>query len=149
MKISKYKDIYGEEGKKFAKVIKDNLQKEKDLDKFLMKKVDPETFNLLVSIVINTTWKLLCSPETIKALAQKIFEQHQKATNQDTIIQALEGKRLSALKASKNLITAIEQGIITDQTKIRLKELETEIDKLNTSLVLGKRRYLPSLTLHT
>lgn len=55
MKISKYKDIYGEEGKKFAKVIKDNLQKEKDLDKFLMKKVDPETFNLLVSIVINTT----------------------------------------------------------------------------------------------
>lgn len=54
MKISKYKDIYGEEGKKFAKKIKDNLQKENELDIFLMKKVDPETFNLLVSIVKNT-----------------------------------------------------------------------------------------------
>lgn len=101
----------------------------------------------LEDIVINTTWKLLCSPETIKALAQKIFEQHQKATNQDTIIQALEGKRLSALKASKNLITAIEQGIITDQTKIRLKELETEISQLDFDIEQEKLKTYSFLTI--
>lgn len=56
-RISKYKNIYGEdkEGKKFADEIKKNLNNEEKLDKFLMRREDPITFQLLVDIVKNTT----------------------------------------------------------------------------------------------
>ena len=36
---------------------------------------------------------------------------------EDTFIKSLEAKRTVALKASENLISAIEQGIITEKQK--------------------------------
>ncbi len=58
IKIAKYKDIYGPDGIKLAKKLND----EKEWDNFLMKKVDPETFELLVRIVKNTTCEKNESP---------------------------------------------------------------------------------------
>lgn len=57
-RISKYKDIYGEDGAKFADTIKDS----KNWNKFPMYKVDPETFNLLVKIATNTIYTSKQSP---------------------------------------------------------------------------------------
>lgn len=56
--ISKYKDIYGEDGAKFADAIKE----QKNWSKFPMYKVDPETFNLLVKIANNTIYTSKQSP---------------------------------------------------------------------------------------
>ncbi len=47
-KIGKYKDIYGQEGEKVAKLLKDE---EKAKKKLLMAKYDPVTFQLLLDIV--------------------------------------------------------------------------------------------------
>ncbi|MCK9470472.1 MAG: type II CRISPR RNA-guided endonuclease Cas9 [Bacilli bacterium] len=47
--LSKYKNIYGDEGIKLAKDIR-----ESKFDKILMSKVDPKTFELLKNIVYNT-----------------------------------------------------------------------------------------------
>ena len=44
------------------------------------------------------------------------------------------------MKASNNLIAAIEQGIITEQTKIRLKELEAKIAGLDFDIEQEKQR---------
>lgn len=54
--------------------------------------------------------------------------------------------RASYLKASQNLITAIEQGIITEQTKIRLKELEAQISQLDFDIEQEKQRNYTYLT---
>lgn len=48
-KMAKYKDIYGKDGIKFAK----ELKNKNEWDKFPMKTVDPETFELLVNISNN------------------------------------------------------------------------------------------------
>ena len=61
-------------------------------------------------------------------------------------IKSLETKRTAALKASHNLIAAIEQGIITEQTKERLKELETQISQLDFDIEQEKQRTFAELT---
>ena len=50
------------------------------------------------------------------------------------------------LKASRNLIATIEQGIITEQTKERLKELETQISQLNFDIEREKQRTFAEIT---
>lgn len=61
-------------------------------------------------------------------------------------MKSLVNKRALAIKASDNLIKAIEQGIITEQTKIRLKELETEISQLDFDIEQEKQRSYTYLT---
>ena len=71
---------------------------------------------------------------------------HEKECKENATLKALEAKRNTATKASKNLITAIEQGIITEQTKIRLKELETEISELSVAIKQEKLHSYTYLT---
>ncbi len=65
---------------------------------------------------------------------------------EDTIIKSLEAKRASAIKASDNLISAIEQGFLTEQTKLRLKELECQISQLDFDIEQEKQRSYIFLT---
>ena len=65
---------------------------------------------------------------------------------EDIIIKSLEAKRSAALKASENLISAIEQGIITEQTKTRLKELECQISQLDFDIEQEKQKAYTFLT---
>lgn len=69
-----------------------------------------------------------------------ICKLHKNETKESAIIKSLEKKRAEALKASKNLISAIEQGIITEQTKVRLKELETQISQYDFDIEQAKQR---------
>ena len=55
-------------------------------------------------------------------------------------IKSLEAQRQNALKATQNLISALEQGIVTEQTKIRLKELEAQIAGLDFDIGQEKQR---------
>lgn len=48
-------------------------------------------------------------------------------------------------KAIRNIMTAIEQGIITDTTKDRLLELESQKKRLETSILIGNQE-LPTFT---
>ncbi len=50
------------------------------------------------------------------------------------------------MKASNNLIAAIEQGIITEQTKIRLKELEAQISQYDFDIEQARQRNYSYLT---
>ena len=62
------------------------------------------------------------------------------------LIKSLERKRAEALKSSNNLILAIEQGIITEQTKERLKQLEIEISQLDFDIEQAKQRNYTNIT---
>ena len=91
-------------------------------------------------IVINTTWQLLSDNDSVKALAELICRRINEKSRNNANIKSLETKRTAALKASRNLIAAIEQGIITEQTKERLKELETQISQLDFDIEQEKQR---------
>ena len=100
----------------------------------------------LEDLVIETTWNLLSSNEEIDLLVNAIYKKHQQINKENEVIKSLEKKRNDALKASNNLISAIEQGIITEQTKERLKQLETEISQLDFDIEQAKQRNYSYLT---
>mgnify|MGYP000080433043 FL=1 len=101
---------------------------------------------ILEDDIMAITWKLLCDSQTITELAKQILKRHENATKQNINIKALNNKRDDLLKASNNLISAIEQGIITEQTKIRLKELEAQISQLDFDIEQEKQRTYSFLT---
>ena len=92
--------------------------------------------SLLEDMVINHTLAFLKNDKAIDFLSEKIYNLHMQILKDDTALNILIKQKDDAVKASNNLIKAIEQGIITEQTKSRLIELEKfimqkeiEIDK--------------------
>lgn len=100
----------------------------------------------LEDIVVQTTWKLLANEETVAFIADAIVKLHEKNARECSQRKGLEAERAAALKASDNLIAAMEQGIITEQTKKRLKELEEEIARLDFAIEEEKQRTYSYLT---
>lgn len=100
----------------------------------------------LEDIVINTTWQLLSDNGSLKTLTEVLCKHINEKSKNNANIKSLETKRTAALKASRNLIAAIEQGIITEQTKERLKELETQISQLDFDIEQEKQRTFAELT---
>ena len=100
----------------------------------------------LEDLVFNETWKMLYENNDIDALIEYICKLHQCESQESTVIKSLEKKRAEALKASRNLISALEQGIVTEQTKIRLKELECQISQYDFDIEQAKQRTYSYLT---
>ena len=96
--------------------------------------------------IIQTTWNLLNDEEVINEIVNKVCKLHESLSKDQIIIKSLTAKRNDAIKATKNLITAIEQGIITEQTKTRLKELEKQISQYDFDIEQEKQRNYSYLT---
>ena len=79
-------------------------------------------------------------------IVNSIYKLHQENNKEDALIKSLEKKKNDAIKASNNLISALEQGFLTEQTKTRLKELESEIAQLDFNIDQAKQRNFSYLT---
>ena len=100
----------------------------------------------LEDLVFKKTWEMIYENNDIDKLINDIYKLHQNETQESSVIKSLEKKRAEALKSSNNLISAIEQGIITEQTKIRLKELETQISQYDFDIEQAKQRSYSFIT---
>ena len=104
------------------------------------------TKEYLENIIFQKTWEMIYDNNEIDNLIKDLCKFHQSNNESNATIKSLEKKRSEALKASNNLISAIEQGIITEQTKIRLKELENQIMQLDFDIEQAKQRNYSYLT---
>lgn len=100
----------------------------------------------LEDIVVNTSAKLLKQNTNIDLIADMLYKVHQKATSDDTNLKLLTKKRDEAIRSSQNIISAIEQGIITEMTKNRLVELEKQISELDYEINKEKQKNYSFLT---
>lgn len=100
----------------------------------------------LEDTVINKTWEFLSNKDIVREIAETLFKLHQAESKSNSNLKSLESKRAAALKASQNLIAAIEQGIITEQTKTRLKELEAQISGFDFDIEQERQRSYTYLT---
>lgn len=94
----------------------------------------------LEDTVINTTVAMLKGDDNIHFIAESIFNYHKRCETDNSNLNSLIAKRTEAEKASRNLIKAIEMGIITEQTKQRLTELERQINQLDFDIDREKQR---------
>ena len=140
--------MIGESGKEIDKVIRyryyscltKRRRKKEKCELAIIKKEQLE------KEVMNITWKVLSNNNNLKTIAKSILNYHEKVSRAESNLKSLEMQRASYLKASQNLITAIEQGIITEQTKVRLKELEAQISQLDFDIEQEKQRNYTYLT---
>ncbi|MBR2466012.1 MAG: hypothetical protein IKB38_10715 [Clostridia bacterium] len=98
-------------------------------------------------MVIGATTRLLNTPDVIEKIAKTIHNIHEKETRDNTALKLLVKKREEAFKASRNIIKAIEQGIINDMTKGRMKELEAEIKQYDFDIEMEKQKSYSYLSL--
>lgn len=63
------------------------------------------------------------TPKIIESLAKKIMEAHKKRVAEDSMQKYLEENLRDTEKAISNLISCMEQGIVSNSTKQRLLEL--------------------------
>jgi len=76
-------------------------------------------------LVVSTTIDYLLQPGVIDALAQKIHAMQETNTEPDDL-QYFQKRLAENKRASANILTAIESGVITETLPARLKELEDE-----------------------
>lgn len=114
------------------------------------KKHDCKTLSIhrkvLEDLVFKKTWEMIYENNDIDKLINDIYKLHQSESEENAVIKSLEKKRAEALKSSNNLISAIEQGIITEQTKVRLKELEAQISQYDFDIEQAKQRNYSYIT---
>lgn len=79
--------------------------------------------------------------KVIEWIADSVVEYGKKLKNQ-TQLSALESQLSEAKKATRNILSAIEQGIITESTKDRLLELEANQAKLAARIAREKSNTL-------
>ena len=83
--------------------------------------------------------KMYClTDDVIEWMADQTVQYWEKHDN-DLQIEALEQQLTENKKATSNMLKAIEMGIITEATRSRMVELETENSKLTAQLSAAKR----------
>lgn len=95
--------------------------------------------------VVDFTVKKVLTDENIELVATKAIELLEKEINDTSILTNLNSRLKETNKKIKNLMSAIEQGIITDTTKDRLEELEDERTELEVQIAREEMKK-PSLT---
>ena len=83
-------------------------------------------------LVLERVLRILNDTETLNKIADSIMELMQE---ENTLIPALEAQLKEVRKSIDNVMKAIEMGVITRSTKARLEELESEEERISTSIL--------------
>lgn len=92
--------------------------------------------------VITTIFK---DNSTINYIADKIIEANKKRLEDQSVLNLLLQELNQITKAKSNLVSAIEQGIITSTTKERLQELETKEEEISAKILTERAKTKVSL----
>lgn len=88
------------------------------------KKVEKKDW--IEELVVRFTVEYVLTDKNIDLIATRAMEMFEKESSDKTYLTGLQEELKDIKKKIKNLMTAIEQGIITSTTKERLEELESE-----------------------
>ena len=98
----------------------------------------------LENLVINETVQTVLQDEVIERIADIVIDFQNRETENQVIV-GLKNKLKEVDKSIKNLLAAIEQGIITPSTKVRVEELEIKKNTLEHS-IMEESLKTPALT---
>lgn len=93
--------------------------------------------DIIENLVVERTKQFILRDDIIEWLADSAMECQKQAAKDAGLIEA-EAQLADSKKAAKNIMKAIEQGIITDMTKNRLVEIELDIKNLEREIATIK-----------
>ncbi len=89
----------------------------------------------LEQLVLDIVMDLFTSKVNLDIICDEIMRIHEKHRVEQSVLKLLYEEKGKAEKSLKNVMTAIEEGIINATTKNRMSELEREIDELSGKIL--------------
>lgn len=90
----------------------------------------------LEEIVVKETVSKVLTDENIDMISEKVVELYEKERNDNSLLHSLKSRLNEVERSIRNLMTAIEQGIITESTKSRMLDLEAEKSDLLSQIAV-------------
>ena len=91
--------------------------------------------DFIENAVLDIAMDLFTNKVNLNIIADEIMRTVSKSRQDQSILKLLLQQKQDAEKSLKNVMTAIEQGVITATTKNRVTELENEIDGLQAKIL--------------
>lgn len=94
----------------------------------------------LEETVINTIVDELSKPKMMNCIVSAILEEQERRISKNSILNLLLREKKQIDTAIENMVTAIEQGVITNTTTKRLKELEAKQEEVERKIAIEKNQ---------
>lgn len=107
---------------------------------------NPVKKEYLEDLVISATKALLKNTANLEMIAEGIHNVHEKMSKENFAIKVLEKEKAELKKKITNIIRAIEDGMVSDNTKDRLRELEEAYARVEIDLSIEQSRNYTFLT---
>ena len=96
--------------------------------------------DLLEKLVIEAIITVLSNHENKETLISAVLKQQERRIAQNSILKILLREQKQVNNALENMVAAIEQGVITNTTTKRLKELETRLEDLERQILIERSK---------
>ena len=96
--------------------------------------------DLLEKLVIEAIITILSNHKNKETLISTVLKQQERRIAQDSILKVLLREQKQVNNALENIVAAIEQGVITNTTTKRLKELETRLEDLERQILIERSK---------
>ena len=88
----------------------------------------------LENLVIDVTVEMFQQDNNLELIADEIMKIYESKKKEQSVLNLLTSELQETQRSIENLLTAIQQGIITSSTKTRLEELEMKADELKLQI---------------
>ena len=93
---------------------------------------------VLENLVVDVTLKAFTKGTDLNTLAEQLLKKLNIQLNDQSVLKLLESEQVDLQKSLKNMLDAVEKGIITNSTKQRIEELENKLEDISTKILLEK-----------
>ena len=94
----------------------------------------------LEMLVINTIINELSKPKTMERIISGILTEQERNIAQNSTLKLLQRDKKQVDTAIENMMNAIEQGVVTNSTTKRLKELEARQEELERNIIIEQSK---------
>ncbi len=94
----------------------------------------------LENVIIEATVKELSKPQIINGIVKYLLEYQENQLQLNSVLTTLIKEQRQTEKAIQNVMTAIENGVLTPTTTKRLKELESRQEELEKQILIERSK---------
>ena len=96
---------------------------------------------VLENFILQSLVDILNDPKEIDFIVKGLMKMQEDVIAENTTLRVLEKEQKQTENAIRNIISAIEQGIITSSTNKRLRELEQQQEELERAILVERSRF--------
>ena len=106
----------------------------------------PVRKEVIEDLVVNAILSAFGSNDLIVTIAEKVIEARNNRLANDSVLNILNKEKENIERKLKNIMSAIDNGIITPSTKIHLEEVEKEKEEVEGKILIEKTRVQLQIT---